>query len=550
MENDVKNIYAIIENIETKEQDFFSAKVVDNTFSVPVYFKETGNYNFSFIPGANGTNKAALISVLPDLPSVTTEDLPASTNNYSINFDSEKTYVQLPKNADIVSRVTFSQNNNDVTYLTRQNTGYLPVRYVDFEGFKESSVKYQLEHAYLNSSFPLEISSDFRKNNAKSFNATQHHFSIILDDKINSNTPYKLANTNTDIYITGTTIEPLKTTAYVITPDGETEILQLQTNGEKELHYGQELISANQDFSFFFNPSMDGPHIIEINDKGGQAIINHPIYIGSEVPLIPDFYDISYRELYEGNKNIDVLREQWLLLINKTRAEFGADPVTMRNDLNQLAQAHANDMKNRQFFGHVNPDNQTPSDRRIEAGITTPVSENIAQDISIESAQFGLMRSAAHRVNILNPEWTVVGLGIAEEEGYLIVAQEFSIDELTDEDIQNYTETIFDKINLERDVNRLNSLNMATTEAAISLNTILEANNGEIGQDDFETIRDNYNLIGNTQAIIRISPDWTQIQNSIINDPTTTEENWTDVGISLILDEQGSIYTTIIYYQQ
>ncbi len=37
---------------------------------------------------------------------------------------------------------------------------------------------------------------------------------------------------------------------------------------------------------------MTGTHIIEINNVGGMAVFNRPIYVGQGYPLIPDYRDM------------------------------------------------------------------------------------------------------------------------------------------------------------------------------------------------------------------------------------------------------------------
>lgn len=41
------------------------------------------------------------------------------------------------------------------------------------------------------------------------------------------------------------------------------------------------------------NLNETGVYIFEVNDAGGQAIINIPIYVGDIYPLVPDFVDLS-----------------------------------------------------------------------------------------------------------------------------------------------------------------------------------------------------------------------------------------------------------------
>lgn len=87
--------------------------------------------------------------------------------------------------------------------------------------------------------------------------------------------------------------------------------------------------------------------------------------------------------------------------------------MTFDNDLNNIAQAHSNDMINRNFFGHVNPDGDGPQQRAIKYGLYEGIGENVAYNYDIGYAHFTLSRSPGHLANIVNPNFTRIGLGIA-----------------------------------------------------------------------------------------------------------------------------------------
>jgi uncharacterized protein YkwD len=103
---------------------------------------------------------------------------------------------------------------------------------------------------------------------------------------------------------------------------------------------------------------------------------------------------------------------QW---VNEERTKAGVGPLIIDDRLTQVARAHSQDMFNRGYFAHENPDGQSPFDRMGKAGITFKVAgENIAFAPSVELAHNGLMRSPGHRANILNPNFGHVGYGIVD----------------------------------------------------------------------------------------------------------------------------------------
>ena len=117
------------------------------------------------------------------------------------------------------------------------------------------------------------------------------------------------------------------------------------------------------------------------------------------------------------------LQSYGLQLVNVDRNRHGRSPLAPDPLLTQVAQRHAEDMANRNFFSHANLQGQMPSDRMRAVGGTGNVAENIAYQMSsmgidptfelAEVFQRDWMRSTGHRRNLLQPEYTHFGYGIA-----------------------------------------------------------------------------------------------------------------------------------------
>ena len=81
-----------------------------------------------------------------------------------------------------------------------------------------------------------------------------------------------------------------------------------------------------------------------------------------------------------------------------------------------VALAHSEDMVAHGFVGHVSPTTGTAEDRVRRAHLRYPLfGENIARGVSPEGAHKGLMDSPGHRANMLNPQYTHVGIGTVVE---------------------------------------------------------------------------------------------------------------------------------------
>ncbi len=108
-----------------------------------------------------------------------------------------------------------------------------------------------------------------------------------------------------------------------------------------------------------------------------------------------------------------------LTLINKERQANGLNPLSMNSALSSASRLHSQDMINRGFFNHINPDGLTPSDRAKNAGYNFIIlAENICGNPSIDAGHLSLMGSPSHRSNILNPSYKEVGIGIVDGGPY------------------------------------------------------------------------------------------------------------------------------------
>jgi uncharacterized protein YkwD len=105
-----------------------------------------------------------------------------------------------------------------------------------------------------------------------------------------------------------------------------------------------------------------------------------------------------------------------LALVNQARADNGLSPVAWHDGAAAVALLHSEDMRDREFFDHVNPDGLNPGDRLAEGGVDlTGWGENIAMGyLTAVHVMEGWMNSPGHRANILEPAWTHLGIGITE----------------------------------------------------------------------------------------------------------------------------------------
>lgn len=101
-----------------------------------------------------------------------------------------------------------------------------------------------------------------------------------------------------------------------------------------------------------------------------------------------------------------------LNLVNQARAAQGLGAVTLNAQLTQAATTHANDMNQNNFFSHTGSDGSNIGTRVTRTGYSwSTAGENIARgQTSPQNVMNDWMNSSGHRANILNSNFTEMGL--------------------------------------------------------------------------------------------------------------------------------------------
>ncbi len=98
---------------------------------------------------------------------------------------------------------------------------------------------------------------------------------------------------------------------------------------------------------------------------------------------------------------------------NAERIRAGCGALRVDGRLAAAARAHSTDMVDRRYFEHESPDGDTPADRTAAAGYADYGGENIAYgQRSAAEVMSDWMGSPDHRRNILDCEFTTVGVGL------------------------------------------------------------------------------------------------------------------------------------------
>lgn len=123
--------------------------------------------------------------------------------------------------------------------------------------------------------------------------------------------------------------------------------------------------------------------------------------------------------------SLQALKTKVIELTNLERSKLGLTPLDYNAALEAAAQAHTDDMQARNYVSHDSPEGTTSHDRIVKHGYlmkyqacecskSFTLGENLAKGQETpEEVVKGWMSSEGHRENILKPEYTEIGIGMA-----------------------------------------------------------------------------------------------------------------------------------------
>ncbi|WP_405127663.1 CAP domain-containing protein [Sinanaerobacter chloroacetimidivorans] len=114
-----------------------------------------------------------------------------------------------------------------------------------------------------------------------------------------------------------------------------------------------------------------------------------------------------------STEGVGSYEQQVIDLVNKERAAAGLPALTLNTKLAGVAEKKAEDLRDKNYFSHTSPTYGSPFDMMKQFGITYKAAgENIARGQQTPSAVMnGWMNSQAHKNNILNKNFTQIGVG-------------------------------------------------------------------------------------------------------------------------------------------
>ncbi len=539
-------------NDASKKQTSFSAPVSDGRFTLAIRFPRVGTYQLGLIPGESGESVLQSIEARPAGCLKETEAAEKSApSGLALAYLPGGARVSWNKGDYNLFLISFVQGEKRVRYIT-SGTSLEPV-YRDFLGFKEGDTQVFVRGAtLLSKSLAEQKEMPWSAAATASFKAATHYEAEEDASAVTDVDMPPFLNDRKTFTVRFKALRPLRSQAAVILPGGGVKEAALQSATHSPLKNKQDVeIFAPSDtpLSFSFTPAVGGLHVVEVNDAEGLAVLNRPLYLSGTYPLLPNPADLSDRKP-TALGNVNLQRNRWLGLINRDRKTAGLSALTLDASLSDLAQLRADDMAANDYFGHWDAKGRSANDLRKNFAIKETVAENLAKDVSVELAHYGLMQSAIHRANLMSTDWTRVGLGLSTaKDGGLLFVQIFSSAPLDLSDLPTLRN---------RTLEAVNSGRAGAIVLTDSLSSLAQAWSDRMVKEDFFdfTSPDGDNLVDSARAAgvkaslgtyIAGNTSFTDALAELTKNEALKEAAWRLLGVGLAQDSFGIIKITLLY---
>lgn len=177
----------------------------------------------------------------------------------------------------------------------------------------------------------------------------------------------------------------------------------------------------------WFELESGNPRVVQVLDGGyfvgaapGKAEMTMTVHLGGKSQTFQftiTVVEAVGAESVGSGSDLQTIREEMLVLINRERAAVGAKPLVLDDKMCQAAQVRAQELV--QLYDHTRPDGRGCFTAMAEAGVSyRAAGENIAAGYtSVELVMDGWMNSPGHRANILDGSYGRVGIGFYYANG-------------------------------------------------------------------------------------------------------------------------------------
>ncbi|OEF96646.1 SafA/ExsA family spore coat assembly protein [Desulfuribacillus alkaliarsenatis] len=166
-------------------------------------------------------------------------------------------------------------------------------------------------------------------------------------------------------------------------------------------------------------------YTVQKGDSLWKIAVRYQIGLSEIIGANPQFEDPHW--IYPGDTvyvpNIDEIKgieQQVVNLTNQERQKRGLKPLQVDWQVARVARYKSMDMRDKNYFAHQSPTYGSPFDMLRAFNVSyRGAGENIAAgQRTAQEVVNSWMNSEGHRQNILNPNFTHIGVGYAEGSSY------------------------------------------------------------------------------------------------------------------------------------
>ena len=221
-------------------------------------------------------------------------------------------------------------------------------------------------------------------------------------------------------------------TAVAYCPPGNANINSAILDRLSQLYTGTaNAPCANQTISAPFNASTLGqlsgiklPAFVVYPNNGNclapAPVVPKPAEPTTPTPVAPKPAEPVKPAPTQPGTTVSAYEAQVVTLVNEERAKYGLPALTLNAKLSDVARLKSQDMRDKGYFSHTSPTYGSPFDMMRQFGITyKSAGENIAYGQKTPQVVVtAWMNSQGHRANILNANFTQIGVGYVSSGNY------------------------------------------------------------------------------------------------------------------------------------
>lgn len=409
--NGHKKVTIFLKDLEnTNNPDiFFVGDVSGRNFSFPVRFDTAGKYHMGVLLDNEKKSRVEEITVRePDRK--VRFDANAPKQNWVINrtleAEDKTTTWTWQGDRNKVTKIDFVQSGTQKTLFIENGIDELILPHDFFAQFESGKVlQVKLWSATAQGGTLQQRSDNWVLESNKEWTIMPVFPDIVVPGVVQLDGFQQFVNAEKTLKIQGT-VQGVRLSdhAYLTKPNGEVQKLPLGTSGDK--------------FGVVLDIKDIGAHVFELVTDQGEIIYNRGLYM-APVQLLPVAE-------WSSEKSYSATAQGVLDWTNNLRTKSRKQALVPHDTLGRFAQNYANRMANEGFISHTNPEGQDFSERIQTTKLAGGFGENLGFGSNFAITLDGLENSGSHRGNILNPDWTHMGVGVTRNnKGDYYVVQVF-----------------------------------------------------------------------------------------------------------------------------